>query len=208
VVAILAIVSMIGGNLGALAQSNVKRMLAYSSIAHAGYLLTGLVAMPRVAGEAVLFYLVAYAAVNLGGFGALAALSRDGREPLSLGDMAGLARRHPALAAALTVFLVSLTGVPVSGGFVGKFYLFWAAVGAGYVELAVVGVLMSVVSAYYYLRVVVYMYMREPMGEDGWSAVGAGPGLALALSAATVLFLGIYPAPVLALARLAASSLL
>jgi NADH-quinone oxidoreductase subunit N len=90
---------------------------------------------------------------------------------------------------------------------VGKFYLFWAAVGAGYVELAVVGMLMSVVSAFYYLRVVVYMYMREPMGEDAWAAVGTGPGLALAVSAAAVLFLGIYPAPVLALARLAASSL-
>jgi NADH-quinone oxidoreductase subunit N len=206
-IAILAVVSMVGGNIGALAQSNVKRMLAYSSIAHAGYMLTALVAAPRVAAEAVLFYLAAYAAVNLGGFGALAALARDGREPLSLGDMAGLARRRPALAAALTVFLVSLTGVPVSGGFVGKFYLFWAAVGAGYVELAVVGVLMSVVSAYYYLRVVVYMYMRDPVGEDGWSAVAPGPGLALGLSAAAVLFLGIYPAPLLALARLAAISL-
>ena len=207
-VAILAVLSMIGGNLGALAQSNVKRMLAYSSIAHAGYLLTALVAQPQVAAEAVLFYLVAYAAVNLGGFGALAALSRDGREPLALGDMAGLAGRRPALAAALTVFLVSLTGVPVSGGFVGKFYLFGAAVGAGYVELAVVGVLMSVVSAYYYLRVVVYMHMREPVGEDAWSAVGPGPGLALGLAAATVLILGVYPGPVLALARLAALSLL
>jgi NADH-quinone oxidoreductase subunit N len=205
--AVLAIVSMLGGNLGALAQTNVKRMLAYSSIAHAGYLLTALVAPPRVAAEAVLFYLVAYAAVNLGGFGALAALARDGREPLSLGDMAGLASRRPALAAALTVFLVSLTGVPVSAGFVGKFYLFGAAVRAGYVELAVVGVLMSVVSAYYYLRVVVYMYMREPLGDDTWSAVAPGAALALAGSAAVVLVLGIYPTPVLALARLAASSL-
>ena len=131
---------MIVGNLGALAQTNVKRMLAYSSVAHAGYLLTALVAAPRVAVEAVLFYLVAYAAVNLGGFGVLAALARDGREPLSLADLAGLARRRPALAAALTVFLISLTGVPVSAGFVGKFYLFRAAVNAGYVSLAVVGV--------------------------------------------------------------------
>jgi NADH-quinone oxidoreductase subunit N len=207
VLAILAVVSMVGGNLGALAQGNVKRMLAYSSIAHAGYLLTALVALPRAAAEAVLFYLVAYAAVNLGGFGALAALARDGKEPLSLGDLSGLARRRPALAAALTVFLISLTGVPVSGGFVGKFYLFWAAVGAGYAALAVVGVLMSVVSAYYYLRVVVFMYMREPVGEDTWSAVAPGAGFALAVSVAVVLFLGIYPAPVLALARLAAGSL-
>jgi NADH-quinone oxidoreductase subunit N len=207
VVAILAVLSMIGGNLGALAQSNIKRMLAYSSIAHAGYLLTALVAAPAVAGEAVLFYLVSYAAVNLGSFGVLAALARDGREPLSLEDMAGLARRRPALAAALSVFLISLTGIPISGGFVGKFYLFAAAVSAGHAELAVVGVLMSAVSAYYYLRVVVAMYMREALGEDPWSAVGPGAGLALSVSAAALLFLGIYPAPLLALCRLAASTL-
>ncbi|HEU0090738.1 MAG TPA: NADH-quinone oxidoreductase subunit N, partial [Vicinamibacteria bacterium] len=120
-VAVLAIVTMIIGNLGALAQSNLKRMLAYSSVAHAGYLMTALVAAPGLGTEAILFYLVTYAAVNLGGFGAFAALTRSGREPVTLSDMAGLSERRPLLAAALTVFLVSLTGVPVSGGFVGKF---------------------------------------------------------------------------------------
>jgi NADH-quinone oxidoreductase subunit N len=207
-VAVLALVSMVVGNLGALAQSNLKRMLAYSSIAHAGYLLTAVVAAPRMAAEAVLFYLVAYAAVNLGGFGALAALARDGREPLSLSDVAGLADRRPVLAAALAVFLVSLTGVPVSAGFVGKFYVFNAAVDAGYVALAVVGVLMSVVSAYYYLRVVVAMYMREPLGDDTWAPVAPAAAVALGLSVAVVLGLGVYPGPVLAWARLAARSLL
>jgi NADH-quinone oxidoreductase subunit N len=206
-VAVLAIVTMVFGNLGALAQSNLKRMLAYSSVAHAGYLLTAVVAVPAVGAEAVLFYLVAYAAVNLGAFGALAALAREGREPLSLSDVAGLATRRPALAAALTVFLVSLAGVPVSAGFVGKFYLFGAAVSAGRTVLAVVGVLMSVVSAYYYLRVVVAMYMREPLGEDAWGPVSAGSALALAVSVAVVLGLGVYPGPVLALARQAARSL-
>jgi NADH-quinone oxidoreductase subunit N len=206
-VAVLAIVSMVGGNLGALAQRNVKRMLAYSSIAHAGYLLTGLVAAPRLAGEALLFYLIAYAAVNLGGFGALAALAKAGREPLTFDDLAGLAQRRPALAAALTVFLVSLTGIPVSAGFVGKFYLFRAAVYADYALLAVVGVLMSVVSAYYYLGVVVAMYMKEPVGEDDWGPVGLGSRLALAAAAAVVLIFGVYPGPALALARAAASSL-
>jgi NADH-quinone oxidoreductase subunit N len=206
-VAVLALVSMVGGNLGALAQSNLKRMLAYSSIGHAGYLLAALVAAPRVATEAVLFYLVAYGAVNLGGFGVLAALARDGREPLGLSDVAGLAERRPALSAALAVFLISLTGVPVSAGFVGKFYLFGAAVSAGWVELAVVGVLMSVVSAYYYLRVVVVMYMREPLGDDTWAPVGPAATLALAFSVIVVLGLGVYPGPVLALARLAARSL-
>jgi NADH-quinone oxidoreductase subunit N len=207
-VAALAVVTMVVGNLGALAQSNLKRMLAYSSVAHAGYLLAAVVAAPGIGVEAVLFYLVAYAAVNLGGFGALAALARDGREPLALDDVAGLSTRRPALAAALTVYLISLTGVPVSAGFVGKFFLFRAAVNAGWTSLAVIGVLMSVVSAYYYLRVVVAMYMREPLGEDRWAPVPPAAGLALALSAAVVLALGIHPEPVLAWARLAARSLL
>jgi NADH-quinone oxidoreductase subunit N len=206
-IAVLAVLTMIVGNLGALAQTNLKRMLAYSSIAHAGYLLTALVAAPGAGTEAILFYLVAYAAVNLGGFGALIALARDGREPLSLTDVAGLAERRPLLAAALTVYLVSLTGVPISGGFVGKFYLFSAAVNAGYVGLAIVGMLMSVVSAYYYLRVVVAMYMRDPVGEDTWARVGPAAGLALAVTVAVVLVLGVYPAPLLGWARAAAQSL-
>ena len=207
-VAVLALLTMVIGNLAALAQSNIKRMLAYSSVAHAGYLLSALVAAPATAAEAVLFYLVAYAAVNLGGFGALAALAHRDREPLSLHDVAGLSARRPVLAATLTVFLVSLTGVPVTAGFVGKFYLFSAAVGAGYVGLAVVGVLMSVVSAYYYLRVVVAMYMREAPGDDPWAPVATGARLALGLSAGLVLALGVYPAPVLSWAKAAARSLL
>jgi NADH-quinone oxidoreductase subunit N len=206
-VAALALVTMVVGNLGALAQSNLKRMLAYSSVAHAGYLLTALVAVPGAGTEAALFYLVAYAMVNLGGFGALAALARDGREPLSLDDVAGLARRRPALAAAVAMFMVSLTGVPVSAGFVGKFYLFRAAVDAGYVTLAIVGFLMSVVSAYYYLRVVVAMYMRDPVAEASWPPVPVPSAVALAFSTAVVLGLGIYPGPLLDWARQAALSL-
>ncbi len=207
-VAALAIVTMIVGNLSALAQRNLKRMLAFSSIAHTGYVLTALVARPGMAGEAVLFYLVTYAAVNLGAFGAIAALSRQGSEPLSLNDVAGLAERRPALAAALALFLVSLTGIPVTAGFVGKFYLFNAAVSAGWTGLAMVGLLMSVVSAYYYLRVVVAMYMHEPGDLDTWATVSPSAAVALAVSAAVTLALGIYPAPVLSLARLAARSLL
>jgi NADH-quinone oxidoreductase subunit N len=206
-VAVLAIVTMVVGNLAALAQPNLKRMLAYSSVAHAGYLLTALVAAPGLAGEAMLFHLVAYAAVNLGAFGTIAALAREGREPLALGDVAGLAERRPALAAALAVFLVSLTGIPITAGFVGKFYLFGAAVAAGWWGLALVGVIMSVVSAYYYLRVVVAMYMSEPRGEDAWAPVSPASAFALAVSAALTLLLGVWPAPLLALARLAARSL-
>jgi NADH-quinone oxidoreductase subunit N len=206
-VAVLAALTMLLGNLGALAQGNIKRMLAYSSIAHTGYVLTGMVATPAAATSAVLFYLVGYAAVNLGGFGALLALGKGGREPLSLADVAGLGERRPALAAALTIFLISLTGVPVSAGFVGKFYLFGAAVNSGYVSLAILGVLMSVVSAYYYLRVVVAMYMREPVGEDAWASVPFGARLALAVAVIVTLGLGVYPGPVLTFARLAAASL-
>jgi NADH-quinone oxidoreductase subunit N len=207
-VAVLALVTMVLGNLGALAQRSVKRMLAFSSIAHAGYVMAALVAADYVAGEAVVFYLVAYAAVNLGGFGAMAALARDGREPARLEDFNGLAERRPALAAAVTVFLVSLTGIPVSAGFVGKFYLFKAAVDSGYAVLAIVGVLTSVISAYYYLRVVVAMYMYEPASEDDpWAPIGVGAAIALGAMALVVLGLGVYPGPLLALAKAAASVL-
>ena len=136
-------------------------------------------------------------------FGTLAALGRDGREPLSLGDVAGLSGRRPLVAAALTAVLISLTGVPVSAGFVGKFFLFRAAVDAGWASLAILGVLMSVVSAYYYLRVVVSMYMRPAEGADVWGRVGPVPGAALLICAATVLGLGVYPGPLLELARAA-----
>jgi NADH-quinone oxidoreductase subunit N len=207
-VAALAIVTMLVGNLAALAQRNLKRLLAYSSIAHAGYLMTALVAMPILAGEAILFYLGAYAAVNLGAFGVIAALSKDGREPATVADLSGLAERRPALAAALTVFLVSLTGIPVTAGFVGKFYLFNAAVASGWVSLALVGVLASVVSAYYYLRIVVAMYMEAAVGEDRWAGIAPAAALALALSAGITLLFGLWPAPVLALARMASRSLL
>jgi NADH-quinone oxidoreductase subunit N len=207
-VAVLAIVTMVVGNLAALAQTSLKRMLAYSSVAHAGYLLAAMVAVPSLAGEAMLFYLAAYAAVNLGAFGAIAALARDGREPVTGRDLAGLSERRPGLAAALTVFLVSLTGIPVTAGFVGKFYLFAAAVAAGWWVLALVGVVMSVVSAYYYLRVVVAMYMSEPAAEDRWADLAPASTFALAVAAALTLLLGVWPAPVLSLARLAARSLL
>src|SRR5262249_32214364 len=163
-----------------------------------------------VAVEAVLFYLVAYAAGDLGGFGAFSALSRGGRGPPAISDLAGLRAGHPGLPPPLPFFLVSLPAGPGAAGVLGKVSLFGAAVSAGRsgVVLAVVGVVMSVVSAYYYLRPVVHMYMRDPLGTDDWGRVAPGSALALAVSAAVVLVLGVYPAPVLALARQAAKSLL
>ena len=208
VVAVLAVVSMVVGNFGALAQTSVKRMLAYSSVAHAGYLLTALVAPWSVAVPAILFYLVGYSAVSLGGFGALASLAKDGREPLAHSDLYGLAHRCPALAAALTVFLISLTGIPVSAGFMGKFFLFGAAVGAGYVSLALVGVVMSVVSAYYYLRVVVSMYMKDPLTDDPWARVAPSATAALTAAVIAVLGFGAFPGPLVDWARRAAQGLL
>jgi NADH-quinone oxidoreductase subunit N len=208
--ALVAAFTMVVGNLGALAQTDLKRLLAFSSVAHAGYMLSGIVGMEgRGTGlEALLFYVVTYAVTNLGAFGLLIALRRNGKEPATLSDLTGLARSHPAFAAMLTVLLISLTGVPVSAGFVGKFHLFKAAVGAGFSGLAAVGVLMSVVSAFYYLRIVVLMYMEDPVeGVEFELGGGVLPGI-LAFSAILTFGLGIFPSALMAVARAAAASIL
>jgi NADH-quinone oxidoreductase subunit N len=213
-VALVAGFTMVIGNLGALAQTDLKRLLAFSSVAHAGYMLSGVVGMARVARteqatslEALLFYVVTYAITNLGAFGVLIAIRRSGEEPSLTTDLTGLSSRNPVLAAMLTVLLISLTGVPISAGFVGKFHLFKAAVGAGYAGLAVVGVLMSAVSAFYYLRLVVLMYMEEPAADvEFGTEAGFSPRI-VALAAALTFGLGIAPAPLMALARAAAASL-
>ncbi len=166
VLAVLSGLTMIVGNLVAIAQTNIKRMLAYSSIAHAGYILMAFVpfGQPGVLPDSIaagLFYLVAYSVTNFGAWAVVIALERSEGRGLEIADYAGLGRKVPALAAAMTVFMLSLTGVPPTLGFVGKFYLFRAAIAGQYYLLAVIGVLTSLISAYYYLRVVVMMYMRE-----------------------------------------------
>jgi NADH-quinone oxidoreductase subunit N len=206
----VAVVTMTAGNVVAIAQSNLKRMLAYSSIAHVGYMLVGVVAGGAPGGGAVLFYLLAYTFTTAGTFGVIALCERAGEEAVEVGDYAGLARRHPLLAATLALFLLSLVGIPPLAGFVGKFYLFGAAVQSGYLWLAVVGVLNSAIAAYYYLRVIVYMYMREPDGATA-SAVYApslAGGLALAISLAGIVLLGLMPAPFVDLAQSAVAPLL
>ncbi|HRB12521.1 MAG TPA: NADH-quinone oxidoreductase subunit N, partial [Vicinamibacteria bacterium] len=213
-VALVAGFTMVIGNLGALAQTDLKRLLAFSSIAHAGYMLSGIVGMAVTTPaeqakslEALLFYVATYAITNLGAFGVLIAIRRSGKEPSLTTDVIGLSRRNPVLAAMLTVLLISLTGVPISVGFVGKFHLFKAAVAAGYAGLAAVGVLMSVVSAFYYLRLVVLMYMEEPVeGVEFETDPGVSPKI-VALAAALTFGLGVAPAPLMALARAAAASL-
>ena len=200
VLAVLAVLTMTLGNVAALLQSNVKRMLAYSSIAHAGYILIALVAMSANGVSSALFYLLAYTVTNLGAFGAVIALSDGARERLEIRDFAGAAREHPLVALALTICLLSLAGFPPFAGFVGKFLIFGAAVETGWAWLAVIGVLNSLVSVYFYLRPVVQMYMSEP--AEGWNGIRVAPLVALALLIAVigVIALGVFPAPAIALA--------
>jgi NADH-quinone oxidoreductase subunit N len=196
--ALLAVLSMSVGNLVAGRQDSVKRMLAYSSIAHAGYVLVGLVATMRsteTAQAGILFYLLAYTVSTAGAFGSLILCGSRGKEAVSYDDLAGLGRRHPGVAIAFSLFLLSLAGVPPTAGFFGKLYVFSAAIDSELYALAIIGLLNSVLGAYYYIRVMVYMYMREP--EPGAPiAVPMNSGLvvtALLLAALLVIVLGILP---------------
>jgi NADH-quinone oxidoreductase subunit N len=193
-----ALLSMTIGNFAALTQSNIKRLLAYSSIAHAGYVLVALAARSQVGTAAAMFYLAAYAFMNIGAFAVVSHLSGKGERFLKVDDFAGLATRQPGTAALLTIFLLSLIGVPLTGGFFGKFYIFKAALDSHLVWLTVLGLLNSAVAAYYYLRILVVMYMHEP-GESTaeLEPLSAGLRVALAIPAVGTLFLGIFPAWVL-----------
>jgi NADH-quinone oxidoreductase subunit N len=201
VVAAVAAVTMIWGNLSALTQSNVKRMLAYSSIAHAGYVLIGVLAGTDDGLWAVLFYMLAYSFITLGTFATVILLERREYAGETYADYAGLARRSPFLAAMMLIFMLALTGIPPTGGFFGKVYLFAAAVQSGWTWVAVVGVLMSAVSLYYYMGIVVYMYLRDP--EDSTPAPVPSRLLAgaIGLCAVITVLLGIFPGPIVELAR-------
>jgi len=190
----LAAATMILGTVVGVAQSNLKRMLAYSSIAHGGYLLVGLVAANQVGKAAILFYLLAYAVTNLAAFGVIALLGAREDANDELRDYAGLWHTRPALAALMTVCLLSLGGLPPTAGFIGKWYIFSAAVSAGYYGLAIIGVLTSVVSVFFYLRVVVMMYMADRDGSLAVPARVSGVGMAaLVASIILILYLGILP---------------
>ena len=204
----MAAITMTVGNVVALAQQNIKRMLAYSSIAHVGYMLVGVVAGGSLGNGSVLFYLLVYTFTTAGAFGAVLLLERNGREAVQLADYGGLATRHPVLAVALSVFLLSLIGIPPTAGFVGKFYLFGAAVKSGYVWLAVIGVLNSAVAAYYYLRLIVFMYMREPEGAPTVLTPSFSGALALVVAIWGVVQLGVAPGPLFDLAQAAVIPLL
>lgn len=194
---VVAALSMTLGNVGALVQDNVKRLLAYSSIAHAGYLLVAYAALPDNGIPAAMFYTASYAAMNVGAFAVISHFGSAGERYVTLEDYSGLGRRSPLLAATLTIFLLSLIGIPITGGFFAKFYVFSAALQANLVGLVIIGVLNSAVGAYYYLRIIVVMYTREPRGEISVSPVPAGLGAALAISLVTTIYLGVLPGRVL-----------
>ena len=195
---ISALLSMTIGNFAALLQSNVKRMLAYSSIAHAGYVLVALTARSETGTAAAMFYLAAYAFMNVGAFTVVSHLSGRGEKYQGVEDFAGLGQKQPLTAAMLSIFLLSLIGVPLTGGFFGKFYIFKAALDSHLVWLTVLGLLNSAVAAYYYLRILVMMYMREP-AEAAANVESLTPGMraALILPAIGTLVLGIFPSWVL-----------
>ena len=192
-----AALSMTLGNLGALVQDNVKRLLAYSSIAHAGYLLVAFAVQPELGASAAMFYTAAYAAMNVGAFAVVSHFANAGEMYVSLEDYAGLGRKSPVLAATFTFFLMSLIGIPITGGFFAKFYVLSAALKSNLVGLAIILVLNSAVAAYYYLRIIVMMYMREPRGEVPVTPMPAAAGLAITVCVLATLYLGVLPGRVL-----------
>jgi NADH-quinone oxidoreductase subunit N len=199
----VAVLTLVWGNVAAISQSNIKRMLAYSSIAHAGYILMVFPAAVEVglapdAISAALFYLFVYAVSNLGAWSVVLALEKANGGGLSIDDYAGLGAKKPGLALAMALFMLSLTGVPPTAGFVGKFFIFRSVIDAGLIGLALVGVITSLISAYYYLRVVVVMYMRDGEPEtrsEGWL------NATLWVTALGTFILGILPGPLLELAQ-------
>ncbi len=200
---VLAVLTMTVGNITALRQDNIKRVLAYSSIAHAGYALVGFAAGNATGTAGILFYMLSYAFMNIGAFAIIILVSKKGETNGNVSDFAGLGFKRPVLAVVMTIFLFSLAGMPPTAGFIGKFYLFSGAIQKGYIWLAVIGVLNSAASVYYYLRITVYMYMKEATEDFSWIQVTAPVGLALAISVAGSLIPGIVPSFILQYAQMA-----
>jgi NADH-quinone oxidoreductase subunit N len=202
-----AILTMFVGNLAAIVQTNVKRMLAYSSIAHAGYILVAFAASTVYGVAAVLFYLAAYSLMKIGAFLVVTHLGQQGEKRLEITDYAGLGTRQPILAVCFTLFLFSLLGLPATGGFLGKFFAFQAALDTRVIWLVVIAAINSVIGAYYYLRVIIAMYFWEPSKEYTPSKVAPAVVFALSIAAIGTLYLGILPGQVLNYAKAAADSL-
>jgi NADH-quinone oxidoreductase subunit N len=192
------------GNLAALLQSNVKRMLAYSAIAHAGYVLVGIAAGPKEGTATVLFYLAVYALMNVGAFVLVAHLAGTGERWTRIDDFTGLGYERPGVAACLAVFMLSLAGLPTTAGFFAKFYIFRAAIHSHLIGLTIVALLTSVISVYYYFRLIVVMYMREGKTQASSGPLPWALRVALAVSVVGIFYLGLYPSDFLLLTNLAA----
>jgi len=203
-----AALSMTLGNVAALVQHNVKRLLAYSSIAHAGYIMVAFAARPELGAPAVMFYTAAYAAMNVGAFAVVSHLANEGERYVTLEDYAGLGRKAPILAGTLGIFLISLIGIPVTGGFFAKFYVFSASLQSDLVGLTIIGVINSAIGAYYYLKIIVVMYMREPREEVPVLSMPLALGAALAISMAATIYLGVVPDRMLIFLRQSSKELL
>jgi len=197
IVWVSAVLSMTLGNIGALVQTNVKRLLAYSSIAHAGYLLCAFAAAKDIGISAAIFYAASYAVMNAGAFIVISHLAAQNERYVLIDDYAGLGRRAPALAAILTIFLLSLIGIPITGGFFAKFYVFSAALKSNLVGLVIIGVINSAIAAYYYLRVIVVMYMREPKDDTPMVRVPVSLLVSLTAAVAATIYLGVLPTRVI-----------
>ena len=190
---VIAILTMVIGSLLAIVQSDVKRLLAYSSIAHAGFVLVGVIAATANGIAGSLFYLLVYAAMTLGAFAVVTLSAPKGKERLEMASWVGVGQRHPVFAGAMTLFLLSLAGIPPTAGFMAKFFVFQAAVQAGETSLVIAGVLASVIAAFFYLRLIVLMWLQEPSGELGVLGLTPTGSLVVAITAAATLFLGVYP---------------
>ncbi len=198
---VLAVATMTLGNVVAIAQENIKRMLAYSSIAHAGYILVGMVAGGEAASASILYYVLAYALMNMGAFAVVVLYGSKGEENVQIEDYKGMGSRYPVLGAAMALFMFSLAGLPPTAGFMGKFYVFSAAVAKGYVWLVVIAVLNSLVSVYYYFRVTIKIYMQPAEKEIQGVCFGAPAVVAVVLMAVGTLWVGAFPNAYLELAR-------
>ncbi len=198
----ISILTMGVGNIVALSQTNIKRMLAYSSIAHAGYALLGIIAANNEGIASMMNYLMIYAFMNIGAFAVIIMLRSEGFKGEDITDYEGLAKTHPLASALMLIFMFSLTGIPPTAGFIGKLYIFMSAINAGYTWLVIVAVIFSAISAFFYLRIVMYMYMKEPKATVSLST-SLATGIALAVTVVAVLFIGVFPSVLVEFARAA-----
>jgi NADH-quinone oxidoreductase subunit N len=205
IVIFVSILSMALGAIAAIAQDNIKRLMAYSSIGHIGYALIGLAVGDAMGARGTLFYMAVYLFMNVGAFACILSMRRDGRQVTKISELAGLSRNNPMMAAVLALFMFSMAGIPPAAGFLGKLFVFWAAVDAGLYTLAVLGVVASVIGAFYYLRIIKIMYFDEP--AEPFDRVEPVMKAILVVTGLFTLLFFVYPQPLLDAAEVAAKAL-